>query len=76
MIILANTLKQKSFRHDVILSSMLFNIVTDTLAIIIECAKSDQIEGVVSRLVNDGLSILQYVDTIIFIEHDLKRKEI
>jgi hypothetical protein len=38
---------------------ILFNIVIDMLAIIIECAKVDgQIEGVVPRLVDGGLPIL------------------
>jgi hypothetical protein len=47
---------------------MLFNIVADMLAIIIECAKADgKIEWVVSHVVDDGLSILQYAyDTIMF----------
>jgi hypothetical protein len=45
------------------------------LAILIECTKSDgQIEGVIPRLVNGGLSILQYTnDTILFLEHDLEK---
>jgi hypothetical protein len=49
---------------------MLFNIVVDMLAIIIERAKNDgQIEGVVPHLVDGGLSILQYIDdTILFME--------
>jgi hypothetical protein len=54
---------------------MLFNIVTDMLAIIIECAKADrQIEGVDPHLIDGGLSILQYVDDVIlFMEHDLEK---
>jgi hypothetical protein len=54
---------------------MLFNIVADMLAIIIERAKSEgQIEGVVPHLVDGGLSILQYADdTILFMEHDLEK---
>jgi hypothetical protein len=54
---------------------MLFNIVADMLAILIERAKSDgQIEGVTPHLVDGGLLILQYADdTIIFMEHDLKK---
>jgi hypothetical protein len=53
---------------------MLFNIVADMLAIIIERAKIDgQIEGVVPHLVDGGLSILQYAnDTILFMDHDLE----
>jgi hypothetical protein len=54
---------------------MLFNIVADMLAILIERAKRDgQIEGVVPHLVDGGLSILQYADdTILFMEHDLQK---
>jgi hypothetical protein len=54
---------------------MLFNIVADMLAILIERAKEDgQIEGVVPHLVDGGLSILQYADdTIIFMDHDLEK---
>jgi hypothetical protein len=53
---------------------MLFNIVADMLAILIEQAKSDgKIEGVIPHLVDGGLSILQYADdAILFMEHDLK----
>jgi hypothetical protein len=54
---------------------MLFNIVADMLAIIIECAKVDgQIEGVVPHLVDGGLSIFQYADdTVLFMKHDLDK---
>jgi hypothetical protein len=54
---------------------MLFNIVADMLAILIERAKADgQIEGVIPHLVDGGLSILQYADdTILFMEHDLEK---
>jgi hypothetical protein len=54
---------------------MLFNIVADMLAITIKRAKKDgQIEGVVPHPVDNGLSILQYVDdTILLIEHDLEK---
>ena len=57
------------------LSPMLFNIVADMLAIMIERAKSDgQIDGVIPHLVDGGLSILQYADdTIIFMEHDIEK---
>ena len=45
---------------------MLFNIVADMLAILIERAKQDgQITGVVPHLVDGGLSILQYADDTI-----------
>jgi hypothetical protein len=47
---------------------MLFNIMADMLAIIIEHAKVDgQIEGVVPHHVDGGLSILQYADNTIFL---------
>jgi hypothetical protein len=54
---------------------MLFNIVADMLAIMIEHAKMDgQIEGVIPHLVDGGLSIHQYIDdTILFMEHDLEK---
>jgi hypothetical protein len=45
------------------------------LAILIGRGKRDgQIEGVIPHLVDDGLSILQFVeDTIIFMNHDLEK---
>jgi hypothetical protein len=54
---------------------MLFNIVTDMLAIMIERAKpDDQIEGIIPHLVDGGLLILQYSDdTIFFMKHDLEK---
>lgn len=57
------------------MSPMLFNIVADMLAILIERAKQEgQIAGVVPHLVDGGLSILQYADdTILFMEHDLDK---
>jgi hypothetical protein len=56
---------------------MLFNIVADMLAIMIERAKADGlIEGVIPHLVDGGLSILQYADdTILFMEHDLEKAQ-
>jgi hypothetical protein len=45
------------------------------LALLINRAKADgQIRGVIPHLVDDGLSILQYVDdTIIFLDHYLEQ---
>jgi hypothetical protein len=59
------------------LSLMLFNIVSDMLAIMIEHAKSDgQIEGLIPHTVDGGLSIRQYSnDTILFMEHDLGKEK-
>jgi hypothetical protein len=47
------------------------------LPILINRAKSEgQLEGLVLRLVQDGLSILQYVDdTLLFLDHDLVKAE-
>jgi hypothetical protein len=56
------------------LSPLLFNVVVDMLVILINRTKREQhINGVVPHLVDDGLSILQYVDdTIIFLDHDIE----
>ena len=51
---------KKGLRQGDPLSPILFNIVADMLAILIERAKSvGQIEGVIPHLVDGGLSILQ-----------------
>ena len=57
------------------MSPILFNIVADMLALLINRAKADgQIRGVIPHLLDDGLSILQYADdTIIFLDHDLEQ---
>jgi hypothetical protein len=66
---------KKGLRQGDPISPLLFNIVVDMLAILINRAKREgHTNGVVSHLVDDGLSILQYVDdTIIFLDHDLER---
>jgi hypothetical protein len=57
----AITFRKKGLRQGDPLSPMLFNIVADMLAIMIERAKiNGQFEGVVPHLVDGGLSILQY----------------
>jgi hypothetical protein len=68
----ANFQTKKGLRQGDPLSPLLFNIVVDMLAILINRAKLDgQFDGVVPHLVDDGLSILQYADdTIIFLDND------
>ena len=76
MMILDITFKQrKDYDKVTLLSPILFNIVADMLAVMIERAKLDgQIEGVIPHLVDGGLSILQYADdTILFMDHDLEK---
>ncbi|WVZ50197.1 LOW QUALITY PROTEIN: hypothetical protein U9M48_001474 [Paspalum notatum var. saurae] len=66
---------KKGLRQGDPLSPILFNIVADMLAIIINRAKSEgKVNGVIPHLVEDGLSILQYADdTVIFLDHDLEK---
>ena len=66
---------KKGLRQGDPLSPILFNIVVDMLAIMIERAKADGLfEGVIPHLVDGGLSILQYADdTILFMDHDLEK---
>src|SRR3954468_1522562 len=52
---------RKGLRQGDPASPILFNIVADMLATLVERAKLDgQISGVIPHLVEDGLSILQY----------------
>jgi retron-type reverse transcriptase len=58
-----------------LLSPILFNIVVDMLAILINRAKNGgQISGVIPNIIDNGLSILQYADdTILFKDHNLEQ---
>jgi hypothetical protein len=66
---------KKGLRQGDPLSPILFNIVTDMLAIIIQRAKEDgKVDGLIPHLVDGGISILQYADdTIIFMENNLEK---
>ena len=68
---------KKGLRQGDPLSPILFNVVTNMLAIIIKRAKADdQVGGVVPHLVDGGISILQYADdTILFLEHNLEKAQ-
>jgi hypothetical protein len=59
------------------LSPILFNIVTNMLAILIKRAKEEgQVAGIIPHLVDDGILILQYTDDIIiFMDHDLNKAQ-
>jgi hypothetical protein len=59
---------KKGLRQGDPLSPVLFNVVVDMLATLINRAKeADQIKGLVPHLADGGLSILQYADdTILF----------
>jgi retron-type reverse transcriptase len=65
---------KKGVRQGDLLSPILFNIVVDMLAILINRAKErGQFRGVILHIVDHGLSIIQYADdTIIFLDNDLE----
>jgi hypothetical protein len=66
---------KKGLRQGDPLSPILFNLIADMLAVLIERSKNwDYFNGLVPHLVEDGLSILQYADdTILFLEDDLEK---
>jgi hypothetical protein len=63
---------KKAVRHVDPLSPILFNLIVDILAILINRSKElGHFSGVIPHLVDGDLSTLQYVDdTIIFLEND------
>ncbi|XP_073354001.1 uncharacterized protein [Aegilops tauschii subsp. strangulata] len=63
----------KGLRQGDPMSPILFNVVVDMLAVLVNRAKQDgQVGGLIPHLVEGGVPILQYADdTIIFMEHDL-----
>jgi hypothetical protein len=65
----------KGLRQGDPLSLVLLNIVADMLAILIARAKEEGlIGGLISHLIEGGVSILQYADDIILsMEHDIEK---
>jgi hypothetical protein len=68
----SNFQTKKRVRQGDPLSPILFNIVVDMLAILINRAKIEgQIADVIPHIFDDDLSILQYADdTILFMDHN------
>jgi hypothetical protein len=66
---------KKGLRQGDPLFSILFNLVADMLAVLIERSKGmGFFDGLVPHLVEDGLSILQYGDDmILFLDDDLEK---
>jgi hypothetical protein len=64
---------KKGVRQGDPLSPLIFNIVVDMLAVLINKAKSEgQTHGLIPHLTDDGFCILQYADdTILFMEHNI-----
>ena len=68
---------KKGLRQGDPMSPILFNIVADMMAVLINRAKQDgQVQDIIPHLVDDGLSILQYTDdTILFMDHDIEHEK-
>lgn len=68
---------KKGLRQGDPLSPLMFNIVVDMLALVVNRAKWEGlVAGVVSHLVDGGLSILQYADDkILFMDYDIVKAE-
>lgn len=66
---------KKGLRQGDPLSPILFNIVADMLAVLVSRARNaGQLNGVVPHMVDEGLTILQYVnDTILSVEDDIEQ---
>jgi hypothetical protein len=66
---------KKGLRKGDPLSLILFNLIADVLAVLFERSKElNYFDGLVPDLVDDGLSILQYVDDmILFLDDDLEK---
>jgi hypothetical protein len=66
---------KKELRQGEPLSPILFNIIADMFAIIINRAKEEwEVCCLLPHLVDGGISILQYADdTILFMEHDMAK---
>jgi hypothetical protein len=69
-----NLKSQKGLRQGYPLSAILFNILAEMLAILINRAKEySQVSGLIPNLVDAGSSIFNFYDTILFMEHDFEK---